>query len=269
MLRCRDGSGCDDVIAAVFVAAVVAVAVWMAGSGSSARRVRASLIVNQDRNPRGGQRSGAAGSPGPRSTLDFVRAFPGVGSLVALALRRRRLTQDRLASTELITDLATELRTGAPPGTALERASRAGARDVCPHAMAAARFGGDVAAALNRDAAERGLPALRALAALWRVSHNSGAGMAQAAHRLAKAEASNEAARRELATQLAGPKASARVLAGLPAFGLLLGSGLGASPVSWLVGSPLGLLVLVAGIGLEVAGLLWVHRLVRSVECLL
>jgi tight adherence protein B len=65
---------------------------------------------------------------------------------------------------------------------------------------------------------------------------------------------------------MAGPKATARVLALLPAVGLLLGSGLGGSPVAWLLGTPLGWLMLALGLGLEAVGLWWVRRLVRGVE---
>lgn len=256
--------------AALLIAIMVAATAYLGGSQSRSNVAWARSIVRADRHRtirEGGRHD--PDSTGPRRTGPPLRELPVIAWLLRTALHRRRIAGDRAASIELIAGLATELRAGAPPAIALDRATRSSARCVCPHALAAARYGGDVAQALERDSLERGLSSLRALAALWRVSHNSGAGMAQAAQRLAQAEATGEVVRRELATQLAGPKASARVLAGLPAFGLLLGAGLGASPVAWLLGSPVGLLVLIAGIGLEVAGLLWVHRLVRSVESLL
>ena len=62
------------------------------------------------------------------------------------------------------------------------------------------------------------------------------------------------------------PSARGAGVAVLPLVGLVLGSGLGGSPVAWLVGTPAGLAVLAAGVLLEVAGLLWVRRLVRGVE---
>ncbi len=255
---------------ALLISIVMATAACVWGSAPRSSAARARSIVSNDRHK---AMDDLRARPRARAERDRVahrlREAPVVASLLRTALRRRRMAGDRAASTELIAGLAAELRAGAPPATALDRASRSSSRCVCPHALAAARYGGDVALALDRDALERGLSPLRALAALWRVSHNSGAGMAQAAQRLAQAEAASEVVRRELTTQLAGPKASARVLAGLPGFGLLLGAGLGASPVAWLVGSPAGLLVLMTGIGLEIVGLLWVHRLVRSVESLL
>ena len=183
--------------------------------------------------------------------------------------RAGRRTAARSAAVELIASLAAELRAGQPARPALERAAHSAPLSICQHAVGAARLGGDVPAALRRDSDEHGLPALRSLAALWQVGEGSGAGLAEAADRLAAAESSGEAVRRELSTQLAGPRATARVLAGLPILGLLLGSGLGASPLDWLTGTPWGLIVLVAGIALEVVGMWWTSRMMKSVEALL
>jgi len=131
------------------------------------------------------------------------------------------------------------------------------------------RLGGDLPQALLRDAQEQSLPVLRALSALWQVAEGSGAGLAAAADRLATAEANAEEVRRELMAQLAGPRATARVLAGLPAVGLMLGTSLGASPVDWLIGTPWGLAILAAGLVLEALGLFWTSRLTHAVEALL
>jgi tight adherence protein B len=107
------------------------------------------------------------------------------------------------------------------------------------------------------------------LAALWQVGEGSGAGLAKSVDRLCIAEGSNEQIRRSLVSELAGPKATAKVLAVLPVIGLLMGSGLGASPLEWLLGSPWGLAVLLAGVVLELVGLWWTARLTRTVEALL
>ncbi len=253
----------------LLVATVTLVAVCVFGWGGRFAAERAAALIHRDRRETGGRRPGHDDAvEGTWPAWQLLR-LPGLDAAVRLVRVRRGAGRSRAAAIELIAGLATELGIGAAPSVALARAARASPVPICRHALAAARFGGDVPRGLDRDAAESRLPSLGALAALWRVSENSGAGMAHAAHRLAGAEASAEAVRRELATQLAGPKASARVLAGLPAFGMLLGAGLGASPVAWLLGSPIGLLVLLAGLALEVAGLLWVRRLVRSVEALL
>lgn len=63
---------------------------------------------------------------------------------------------------------------------------------------------------------------------------------------------------------LAGPQASVRLLTVLPVLTVMAGEALGAHSVQWLTGSDVGLLCLVAGIGLYVVGLLWMRRLLRA-----
>jgi tight adherence protein B len=69
--------------------------------------------------------------------------------------------------------------------------------------------------------------------------------------------------RAELRTATAAPRASAAVLAGLPAVGLAMGSGVGADPWAVLTTTPPGQVLLVAGVVLEVGGVAWVGRLTR------
>jgi tight adherence protein B len=68
--------------------------------------------------------------------------------------------------------------------------------------------------------------------------------------------------RAELRAATAGPRASAAVLAGLPVLGLLMGSGVGADPWHVLTTTGTGQVLLVAGVALEAAGLVWSRRLV-------
>jgi Flp pilus assembly protein TadB len=62
---------------------------------------------------------------------------------------------------------------------------------------------------------------------------------------------------RTVAEVLAGPRASAFVLAGLPIVGLVLAAQMGAHPVSFLTSSAVGRLVLLAGAVLAATGLTW------------
>ncbi|MBP7971795.1 MAG: type II secretion system F family protein [Candidatus Nanopelagicales bacterium] len=192
-----------------------------------------------------------------------------VGWIRGRISRRSDATKRRQAALEVVSGFAAELKAGQPLGVALQRCVESVPVVVCPHAIAVVRLGGDLPQALLRDAREQRLPILRSLSALWQVAEGSGAGLAAAADRLATAETNAEEVRRELMAQLAGPRATARVLAGLPAVGLMLGTSLGASPVKWLLGTPWGLTMLAAGLVLEALGLFWTSRLTQSVEALL
>jgi hypothetical protein len=137
-------------------------------------------------------------------------------------------------------------------------------RDALRAGAAAAALGGDVAAALEgaTDSAVPGM--LRGLAACWTVCASTGSGLAAAVERLGEAERAAADQRRAVEVELAGPRATARMLALLPAVGLLMAGGLGAQPLAFLLGSPVGRVCLLLGVGLEVLGLRWTARLAAA-----
>ena len=65
---------------------------------------------------------------------------------------------------------------------------------------------------------------------------------------------------------LAGPRATASVLAGLPVLGIALGQATGANPVGVLTGGGLGGILLIVGTAFIVAGLCWSDRIVEKVS---
>jgi tight adherence protein B len=67
----------------------------------------------------------------------------------------------------------------------------------------------------------------------------------------------------ELRAATAGPRAGALLLAGLPVLGVAMGSGVGADPWRVLTTTGTGQVLLVAGVALELAGVIWSARLVR------
>lgn len=173
---------------------------------------------------------------------------------------RRRAARPPLSSADIATALgalAAELSAGRGLDDALV-ACRPAAQ-LWPRAVAAARAGGDVAAALVQDDAP-------ALAACWRVAGSSGAGLAAAIAGIAAHERDASAVRTRLAAELAAPRASARMLAALPLVGLTMGVLMGAEPLDFLLGSWPGRGLLLAAGLLTVGGLAWSGRIVRSVE---
>lgn len=185
----------------------------------------------------------------------------------------RAVQAHRLAVIELCAGMADELRCGRIPVAALlaclprpeGRSSPGAARDVwIAHTAAAARSGAPVAPAMARDAAVPGAEGLRLVAACWSVAEEHGVALAAALDRVREALRADEVARRRVAVELAAPRASVRLLAVLPLLGLVVGTLSGANPVRVLFGTTWGWGLLVAGIGLDVAGVIWVRRLARS-----
>lgn len=174
------------------------------------------------------------------------------------ALRRR-------AELDWVEALAAETRAGRDPASALVAAGRSVEVDASlARAAAAAASGGDVVSALRSvDGASE---LVRAVAACWEVAQGSGAGLAASLTALADSAREGERVRRDLRAGLAEPRATALVLAALPVVGLLLGGMLGADPLAWLLGTTAGVVVLLLGIALEVAGGLWSWRIVASLE---
>jgi tight adherence protein B len=129
----------------------------------------------------------------------------------------------------------------------------------------AARSGGDVAAALRACASVPGAGGLVRMAVCWQVSAGTGAALAESLDRVGEGMAAEEAVRREVAAALAGPKATARLLAALPLAGVFLGSALGGAPVGFLLGTPVGLACAATGTVLVLLGTWWTGRMARSV----
>ncbi|WP_299530244.1 type II secretion system F family protein [uncultured Streptomyces sp.] len=204
--------------------------------------------------------------------------LPLLAGIAAVPVVRRRLraragrkeserTADSVAA--LCGAVVAELRAGREPGQALLAAEEdVGALGgVGEPVLAAARFGGDVASALRTASAQRpGLVALVGVAACWRVSADSGAGLATGLDRIEQSLRAERRRREALRAQLAGAWSTVTVLALLPAAGLGLGAALGADPLHVLLHSPVGLVCLAVGALLEVTGILWAGRIVRGGE---
>lgn len=183
------------------------------------------------------------------------------------ATRARRAAEDReTAVIDLCAAVSGELRAGMPPDRALLTAGPAGLGEHGAQLLAAARFGGDIPGALRKGADLPGADGLRGAAACWHVAADSGAGLAEGLDRVAAALRAERDRRDELRAQLAGPRATAVLLALLPVFGLLLGSAMGAEPLRVLLHSAAGLACLAVGVLLEAAGLAWVAWIVRTAE---
>lgn len=156
--------------------------------------------------------------------------------------------------------LAEDLDAGAAPDDAWERAAElAGSAGAAFQAAALAiRAGRPVDGALG-SATD---PQLRRLAAAWACSAEAGAASAEVLRRWVEDADARERARRAQSVELAGPRSSALLLAGLPALGVLLGIAMGADPIGTITGSLAGAALAVIGIAFDVGGLLWMRRII-------
>jgi tight adherence protein B len=241
------------------------------GRAALRRERRRSLSPRVDAAPRPGARVplpalAAAGVGTVAVLLSTPLVAVLAGGCAALAaraeLRRRAGLQEEARVTALVealTALGAELR----GGRSLEEATRAAVA-----ACADEDSGRALARAVRSP--EDGGPgadgelgrALARVAAAARLSARTGCSLAAVVGAVEDDLRARSRQRLELRSATAGSRASAALLAGLPVLGLVMGGGVGADPWQVLTATPTGQVLLVAGVGLEVAGLAWSARLV-------
>ncbi|MDX6231634.1 MAG: tight adherence protein [Nocardioidaceae bacterium] len=181
-----------------------------------------------------------------------------------VGLRRKRLRERRRLVSDAIGLMSAELRGGILPQRVL--AGLAPEFDFLAPAARAADLGGDVPAALRAAADETGAELLAELAGAWLVAERAGAPLVRVLDRLEETARGDLEIEREVESGLAPARATGRLMAVLPVFGLALGSGMGGDPVAILLGTFPGVLCLAAGCGLACAGVAWVERIAASAE---
>ncbi|GAA5047985.1 type II secretion system F family protein [Nocardia callitridis] len=204
----------------------------------------------------------------------------GPGQFIAVAMviltavvRYRRAERDRRRGTECgylldaLEAVIGELRVGAHPSAAAGNAARESKGDAAlalAVSSARGRLGGCASEGLRKAdsivAAE-----LSRIADAWLVAERHGLALAEL---LAAARADLVGRMRfhgRTAATLAGARASASVLAGLPLLGIVLGQLMGASPLPVLFTSAAGTILLPLGVAFVCAGLLWTDAITRKV----
>ncbi|WP_165967007.1 type II secretion system F family protein [Actinomadura sp. 7K507] len=195
----------------------------------------------------------------PGNPLRSVRA-----RAEALRERRTRPHRWRTAVIELCDSMAAELAAGRTPDEAFAAAATVLDPHVSKELLNIPRPPPDHLAKLA--ASQPGAEGLRLMAACWRVGSERGGTLATVLDGLAAALRDEEAQRQDVSVQLAGPRATARLLAVLPLLGLLMAAALGAHPISFLCGTLPGAACLITGTTLNLTGLYWTRHLARSAE---
>ncbi|MFT3716242.1 MAG: type II secretion system F family protein [Gordonia sp. (in: high G+C Gram-positive bacteria)] len=266
--------------AVVLLLAALAVVVWPTDTAGA----RLDRITGAVRTPRH-----APGLLLAVAAVPVVGILAGSGAMIAaviaggvIGLRRRRRSAATArrrhdeALRRALTVMAAELSVGAP----MVGACRSAAAETSPSDPVDRRL----AAELDRIAARvelGGVPdadsdppeveppsgdaGVRRVAESWAVSARHGLPLAA----LLEAVARDLSQRRDFTDRteagLAGPRATAAVLAGLPLIAIGLGELMGAHPLRVLLGGSLGSILLVVGVGLAGAGVLWADAITARV----
>lgn len=148
-------------------------------------------------------------------------------------------------------------------GTGFGGSSEAAVGDSLRAVATRGQLGADVAAGLRSAAAGSAIPAYwDRLAVCWTLAAEHGLPMStlmEGAHR-------DIIGRQRFADRvqagLAGARATAAILAGLPLLGVALGELIGARPVQFLLGGGSGGWLLMIGVGLIVLGVTWADHII-------
>jgi tight adherence protein B len=201
--------------------------------------------------------------------LTTALAWAVLGATVFLRYRRgrrsRRATDEGRTLETALDVLVGELRAGSHPVRAFCVAADEtdGMVAASLRAVAArARLGADVTAGLRTAARSSALPAhWDRLAVCWQLASDQGLGIATLMRAAQRDIAERQRFSARVASGMAGARATAAILAGLPVLGVLLGQLIGARPLSFLLSGHAGGWLLVVGLTLACGGLLWSDRI--------
>lgn len=151
---------------------------------------------------------------------------------------------------------ARSIAAGVPPSEALV--------DAAGHPAPGRRHGTPPRLRRGRERAVVVDHGVAAVAAAWTMAEQAGAALSPALRGAATALRDRAESGRDVSTALAGPRATARLMAWLPLVGVAMAYMIGIDVVGTLAGGPLGWGVAVAGAALMAAGRGWTTRLVRE-----
>lgn len=213
----------------------------------------------------GHRAAAAARLHGGRPSLATV--VLAVGGFVR-RIRPSSAGRDVDALADAVDAMAAALRAGAPPAEAI----RAGGRGAPAPLDAALRSvavavdrGMPLRTAVDRWADAAGTDGPRLVAAAIAVHAHAGGDPGRALAGVADTLRERRALRREVRALSSQARMSAAVIAVAPAAFGVLAVGTDRATAAFLLGTPPGLVCLVAGLGLEVAGWRWMDRITRSV----
>jgi tight adherence protein B len=255
-------------------------------ASAAALALSASLLVSPSSPRRRLVRRGPASSRSTARTAGWFAVCVGAAGFVLLplttvlaaamfvataSLRYRRRRRGRMGTAEsreletAIDVLVGELRVGAHPAQAFAVAADETAgpvADSCRAVAARARLGADVTSGLRSVAHNSALPAQWArLAVCWQLAAEHGLAMSTLMRAAQRDIVERQRFSGQVMSAMAGARATAAILAGLPVLSVILGQLVGADPVAFLLAGHVGGWLLVVGVTLVCGGLLWSDRI--------
>ena len=202
----------------------------------------------------------------PLTTVLATAVLAATGGLRYRRRRRSRRGMDEGRQLETAIDvLVGELRVGAHPAQAFAVAADETAgpvADSCRAVAARARLGADVTAGLRSVAETSALPAQwDRLAVCWELASEHGLAMSTLMRAAQRDIAERQRFSGHVTSAMAGARATAAILAGLPMLSVLFGQLIGADPAPFLLAGHAGGWLLVVGVTLVCSGLLWSDRI--------
>jgi tight adherence protein B len=235
----------------------------------------AGLTANPDSAWAVARWAGPAGLAAVALTVGPMVAVAGAGLVLAVprsvgpALRRRRRHQVDTQLPAALERLASALRAGAAPAPAFIEVADAAPEPLASDLRAPAsevRHGAPLATAVDRWAARRDAsPAVRLTGAALGLGIEAGGEVARSIDRVAATLRERREVQAEVHALATQARASSGVLACAPLGFTALIASIEPTTVRFLLTTPIGLLCLVAGLVLEVAGTAWMARITRLV----
>lgn len=202
----------------------------------------------------------------PLTTVLAAAVLVVTGGLRYRRGRRHRQGMDEGRQLETAIDvLVGELRVGAHPAKAFVVAADETAgpvADSCRAVAARARLGADVTAGLRSVAETSALSAQwDRLAMCWELASEHGLPMSTLMRAAQSDIVEQQRFSGHVTSAMAGARATAAILAGLPILSVLFGQLIGANTVAFLLAGHAGGWLLVVGVTLVCSGLLWSDRI--------
>ena len=208
------------------------------------------------------------------TSVGVLAAVVIVGATVEIRRRSRQRRQARAAEAAALRGaldiLVGELRVGAHPVAAFGIAAddTDGVVAAALRTIAArARLGADVAVGMLSVARRSSLPGQwERLSVCWQLAQTHGLAIGTLMETAQRDLVERQRFSSRVDAGMAGARATAAVLAGLPAVGVGLGQLIGADPLTFLLSGGFGGWLLLVGVVLACAGLLWCDRITGAVS---